>query len=633
MSAKCFQIHNRADAAEILITGEIGGSYWDDSGTTEKEFLDALQAIPAGRKITVGINSEGGSVKDGLGIYNALRRRGADVTTRIDGYAVSIASVIALAGDRRVSPKSSIWMIHEPWSMAAGNADDFLKAAEMLETHGETIAAIYEERTGMKREDARAKMRAETWFRGDEALSMKFATDLSDEAVALNKLDPARYRNIPQDILQRTLLEAAPAARDAVCTKPSAASTLSPALEVGNGETEPTVNPSLTQGGTTMPEAQTAAAPNTAETFDAKAAVEALNEKVIALEIENKALRNQPVNQARVTGGEHTGQAAIRARKPGRDRFDFCRDEFSQLVASGVPVVPVYNANTMDTALTTQMLADGLIVVLQNRLPFLTAFTRDFGTDRIKPNAVVQVPIATAGGTAQTNATSFEDTTNFVGSIDNRAVTPARITVGAHITAAELNNGFRMAQFSEIKANEMADKIQALVNAVITTTNFDRTTELGAAALIAAATNFGADDLGTLWAAISKSYVKNIALHQDYYKKFIPANLEAFNPLSSGTMPGWNGFFLNTLWTGAEANTKCFACNPQAIVTASGLPLASPNRGMTTRAQTVTVPGIGLSVELQEWYSTSTKSDWANWEVIFGAGVGDGSAGVLVKSA
>ena len=113
------KVNAASDTPEILIDGFIGESWWDESGNSNKRFNDAISKFPAQQRITVRINSEGGSIQDGLGIYNAIKARG-NVTTRVDGYALSIASVIALAGDEVVSPQSSVWMIHDPWSGTIG---------------------------------------------------------------------------------------------------------------------------------------------------------------------------------------------------------------------------------------------------------------------------------------------------------------------------------------------------------------------------------------------------------------------------------------------------------------------------------------------------------------------------------
>lgn len=196
-------VNNLADRAEILIEGQIGKSWWDDSGMSAQEFNEMFNEIPKDKPILIRINSEGGSVKDGLGIYNAIKDRRDSVTCRVDGYALSIASVIPLAASRIVSPKSAIWMIHEPWSVTQGNADDHLRAAEMLEQHANVLVDLYAEGTGKTADEIREAMKRETWIRGSQAVEWGLADEMSDESVALNYLDVTKInaKHIPDDIL------------------------------------------------------------------------------------------------------------------------------------------------------------------------------------------------------------------------------------------------------------------------------------------------------------------------------------------------------------------------------------------------------------------------------------------------
>jgi ATP-dependent Clp protease protease subunit len=203
-----------ADATEMLVSGPIGGGWWDDSGVSSKEFREQFQAIPKGRQIHVRINSEGGSVADALEIYNVIQRRADDVTCFNDGYALSSASIILLSGGKVVCPHSSLTMIHEPWSMTIGNEEDHRRSAEMLSKHGDTIAGIYARRTGKALQECRDAMRVETWFTGEEALDY----GLSDECDAMKEecedhtaedrnrspfasLDLSQFRNVPEKVL------------------------------------------------------------------------------------------------------------------------------------------------------------------------------------------------------------------------------------------------------------------------------------------------------------------------------------------------------------------------------------------------------------------------------------------------
>lgn len=203
------KVRNEADEAqaEIIVDGPIGDSVWDDRGTSSHRFNEALSSIPKGRQILLRVNSEGGSVKDGLGIYRAIKDRADDITVRIDGYALSIASVFPLAASKVVSPVGSIWMIHDPWSMTTGNAEEHRKAAEMLEKHGDELVAIYAERTGKDPDEIREAMKAETWFTSSEAVAWGLADEEDDEDEvspdALAKIDASKYRNFPVAALLR----------------------------------------------------------------------------------------------------------------------------------------------------------------------------------------------------------------------------------------------------------------------------------------------------------------------------------------------------------------------------------------------------------------------------------------------
>ncbi|HYV26566.1 MAG TPA: head maturation protease, ClpP-related, partial [Candidatus Eisenbacteria bacterium] len=173
---------DNGERAVITLSGTIGKSWWDDSGITAKEFEDALNEIPNGKKILVRVNSEGGSVKEGLQIYDSIEARAKDITVRIVGYALSIASVFPLAASRIESPDHSIWMIHEGWMTASGNKRDMRKNAELLEIHDKVMEGKYAKRTGGSIDYWRAKMESETWFTGREAIEAGLADESGDES-------------------------------------------------------------------------------------------------------------------------------------------------------------------------------------------------------------------------------------------------------------------------------------------------------------------------------------------------------------------------------------------------------------------------------------------------------------------
>src|SRR3990167_5198523 len=120
--------------AEILIYEFIGEDFWSGRGMDAKRFSDELKALGDINKIIVRINSPGGDVFDGNTIYNILKAHKAQVEVRIDGIAASIASVIAMAGDKIIMPENAMMMIHNPWGFAAADAVALGFADEMIES-------------------------------------------------------------------------------------------------------------------------------------------------------------------------------------------------------------------------------------------------------------------------------------------------------------------------------------------------------------------------------------------------------------------------------------------------------------------------------------------------------------------
>ena len=144
---------------------------YDDIGAGEKsanDFINALNAIKTA-KIDLHINSNGGEILDGLAVYNAIKDHPADVTTHIDGVAASIASLIAVAGDRVCMAKNAFVMIHSGWAKVAGDPAELRKQAEFLDKLTDSIAAGYAAKCGRPAGDIRKAMDEETWFSASEA--------------------------------------------------------------------------------------------------------------------------------------------------------------------------------------------------------------------------------------------------------------------------------------------------------------------------------------------------------------------------------------------------------------------------------------------------------------------------------
>lgn len=118
--------------------------------------------------LTVIINSQGGSVFDGVAIYEMLRVHPAPVTVEITGWALSIASVIAMAGKRILLAPSGVMMLHNPWSTINGNASELRRMADALDVVRGTLVKAYQ-RTGKSDAVILQWLDAETWFDADQA--------------------------------------------------------------------------------------------------------------------------------------------------------------------------------------------------------------------------------------------------------------------------------------------------------------------------------------------------------------------------------------------------------------------------------------------------------------------------------
>lgn len=157
------------DNLRIDLYGVIGWDIWAD---------DILKAISdsTASTIDVVINSPGGDAFDGIALYNALSAHPAQVTVDVQGLAASAASIVAMAGDKRIMRPGATMMIHDALTFAAGNAADLRKVAESLDTISDGIAGIYAATAGGPVETWRQAMRDETWLTADEAVTAGLAS-------------------------------------------------------------------------------------------------------------------------------------------------------------------------------------------------------------------------------------------------------------------------------------------------------------------------------------------------------------------------------------------------------------------------------------------------------------------------
>ena len=156
-----------ASAIELFVFDEIGPDWLGMIGA--ETVVRALQPFDGLQSLTLRINSPGGDVGEGFAIYNYIAGLNARVLVEIDGIALSAASLIAMAGDTIRMAEVGIMMIHEPWTLARGNAADLRKEADVLEKVSGSIVAAYAGRSARGEDELRQMMRDETWLSASEA--------------------------------------------------------------------------------------------------------------------------------------------------------------------------------------------------------------------------------------------------------------------------------------------------------------------------------------------------------------------------------------------------------------------------------------------------------------------------------
>ncbi|WP_460139676.1 head maturation protease, ClpP-related [Pseudomonas sp. S2_E01] len=201
-----YAVHASGEAAErvieVFVYGEIGG--W---GITANQFVQDLRAIDDGvSPVIAAFNSIGGDLFDGLAMHNALSRLGERCTGRVDALAASAASVAVCGAHRVVIASNAMLMIHNPWTYAAGDAEDFRKVADVLDQTMEAIIAAYKAKApDIDEVELRRLVAAETWLTANEAVALGLADEVGDGVTVKACLGQGavlqRYQHAPAELL------------------------------------------------------------------------------------------------------------------------------------------------------------------------------------------------------------------------------------------------------------------------------------------------------------------------------------------------------------------------------------------------------------------------------------------------
>ncbi|WP_419182055.1 MULTISPECIES: ClpP-like prohead protease/major capsid protein fusion protein [Providencia] len=185
-------------SADIYIYDEIG--MW---GISAKRFTEDLISLGNINHINLHIHSPGGEVFEGIAIYNQLKNHNANITVYIDGLAASMASVIAMVGDEVKMPKNAMMMIHKPWGVSWGDANDMRDYADLLDKVENVLIPAYMEKTGKTKEEIEAMLGEETWLTAEECVEHGFANTVIEPVKAMASLSSKRieeFKSMPNSL-------------------------------------------------------------------------------------------------------------------------------------------------------------------------------------------------------------------------------------------------------------------------------------------------------------------------------------------------------------------------------------------------------------------------------------------------
>lgn len=186
-----------AASADLAIYNEIG--FW---GTTAADFKNALDAVSNVKTLNISINSPGGDVFDGFAIFNLLRAHKAEKIVTVDGLAASIASVIAMAGDKVKMPTASRMMIHNPWVGAVGDSAYLRDMADLLDELKSTMVAVYKSHAAALSDgDIADMMDKTTWMGAEKAKEKGFIDEVIENLPVKNSVSFGALANVPEEIM------------------------------------------------------------------------------------------------------------------------------------------------------------------------------------------------------------------------------------------------------------------------------------------------------------------------------------------------------------------------------------------------------------------------------------------------
>ncbi|MEW8288785.1 MAG: head maturation protease, ClpP-related [Candidatus Thiodiazotropha endolucinida] len=197
----------KSGTVEILIYGDIGENFWEpEKSNNAMDLIDEIAELK-GRNITVRINSFGGSLVDGIAIYNALQRHDGAVDVAIDAIAYSAASLIAMAGKTITMAENALLMIHAPiMNWVTGNAKRFRVVADILDKHADAMLSSYLRDGGPDEKTVEGWLKDDKdhYFTATEALEQGLIDEITEKMNIAASLPPSSRFTIPEALMPKT---------------------------------------------------------------------------------------------------------------------------------------------------------------------------------------------------------------------------------------------------------------------------------------------------------------------------------------------------------------------------------------------------------------------------------------------
>ena len=172
-------------------------------GIAARQIVDDLNALGPIEALDVRVNSSGGDVFEGIAVYNALKRFPAKVTVHIGGIAASIASLIAMAGDKTLISENAMVMVHRPWTAVMGDAEEMRRVAETLDKAWSATLTTYQRRTGRRAATVAQRVTnagGEWWMTAAEAVAEGFADEVVKAEKQAQVFGLHRFRKVPAQL-------------------------------------------------------------------------------------------------------------------------------------------------------------------------------------------------------------------------------------------------------------------------------------------------------------------------------------------------------------------------------------------------------------------------------------------------